>query len=279
MMASIVSIIGLSGVDITENPRARAVGRYFEWPMIFIAFWIVFEWYLEARSKPFPYAYITDWILWSFFLLETLMLTWLVDDKKHYLRTNWSNLIIVVGALPLWWEYLPYAGGLRALRLLAMFTMLMNMSGSFQKMMGRNHLGPTLIVSFVIIVMAGTLMAIIDPNVDTPLDGIWWAWVTVTTVGYGDIVPGSNAGRLFGSVLILMGIGLFSMMTASFSAFFMQKEEEDLFSKERLHAEQLAKMEERMGLLEKKLDRLLTIALEAERVQLDKGRDPEAGER
>ena len=203
----------------------------------------------------------------------------LVDDKKRYLRTNWSNLVIVIAGMPLLWEYLPYAGGLRALRLLAMFTMLMNMSGSFQKIMGRNHLGPTLMVSFIIIVMAGTLMALIDPNVDTPLDGIWWAWVTVTTVGYGDIVPGTTAGRLFGSLLILMGIGLFSMMTASFSAFFMQREEEDLFDKERSHAAQLEKMEGRMEQLEKKLDRLLIMALEAERAQLEKGRDPEAGER
>ncbi|MDK2779106.1 MAG: potassium channel family protein [Pseudomonadota bacterium] len=280
MIFSLSNAIGLSGVDPAENERARRAGRYFEWPMIAIALWIMFEWYLEASTKePLQYAYVTDWFLWTFFLLETLVITSLVDDKKRYLATNWSNLVIVVAGFPMLWEYLPYAGGLRALRLLAMFTMLMNMSGSFQKIMGRNHLGPTLMVSFIIIVMAGTLMAVIDPNIKTPLDGIWWAWVTVTTVGYGDIVPGSNAGRLFGSLLILMGIGLFSMMTASFSAFFMQQEEEDLFTKERRHAEQLARMEERMEQLEKKLDRLLTIALEAERVQLERGRDPEAGER
>ena len=280
MMVSISSVIGLSGVEVRENARARMVGRYFEWPMIGIALWIIFEWYLEAQAdKPLPFAYITDWFLWAFFLLETLILSALVDNKKRYLMTNWSNLVIVIAGMPLLWEYLPYAGGLRTLRLLAMFTMLMNMSGSFQKIMGKNHLGPTLMVSFIIIVMAGTLMAVIDPNVDTPLDGIWWAWVTVTTVGYGDIVPGSTAGRLFGSVLILMGIGLFAMMTASFSAFFMQREEEDLFDKERLHAQQLEKMEVRMEQLEKKLDRLLIMALEAERAQLEKGRDPEAGER
>ncbi len=280
MIVSVSSIVGLSGVDRSENPRARRVGRYFEWPMILIAFWILFEWYLEARAgKPFAYAHITDWFLWIFFLVETVVLLALVDDRRRYLKTNRSNLVIIVAGMPLLWQYLPYAGGLRALRLLAMFTMLMNMSGSFQKIMGRNHLGPTLMVSFIIMIMAGTLMAVIDPNVETPLDGIWWAWVTITTVGYGDIVPGSTAGRLFGSFLILMGIGLFSMMTASFSAFFMQQEEEDLFNKERQHAEQLARMENKIEQLEDKLDRLLTMALEAERMQLERGRDPEAGER
>ncbi|PIQ39484.1 MAG: hypothetical protein COW58_11475 [Thalassolituus sp. CG17_big_fil_post_rev_8_21_14_2_50_53_8] len=103
--------------------------------------------------------------------------------------------------------------------------------------------------------------------------------MTVTTVGYGDIVPGSTAGRLFGSVLILMGIGLFSMMTASFSAFFMQQEEEDLIAKETANADRLAKMESRMEQLETKLDQLLTIALEAEQQRREQGRDLDGGER
>ena len=280
MILSFSKMVGLSGVDNNENARARRIGRMFEWPMILIAFWIVFEWYLEARAEgPLPYTYVTDWFLWTFFLLETLVLTAVVDDKARYLRNNWSNLVIVIAGMPLLWHAFPHAGGLRALRLLAMFTMLMNMSGSFQKIMGRNHLGPTLMVSFIIIIMAGTLMAVIDPNVQTPMDGIWWAWVTVTTVGYGDIVPGSTAGRLFGSVLILMGIGLFSMMTASFSAFFMQQEEEDLIAKETANADRLAKMENRMEQLETKLDQLLTIALEAEQQRREQGRDLDGGER
>lgn len=280
MILSFSKMVGLSGVDNHENARARRIGRLFEWPMILIAFWIVFEWYLEARAEgPLPYTYVTDWFLWAFFLVETLVLTSVVDDKARYLRNNWSNLVIVIAGMPLLWEAFPHAGGLRALRLLAMFTMLMNMSGSFQKIMGRNHLGPTLMVSFIIIIMAGTLMAVIDPNVQTPMDGIWWAWVTVTTVGYGDIVPGSTAGRLFGSVLILMGIGLFSMMTASFSAFFMQQEEEDLIAKETANAERLAKIEGRMEQLETKLDQLLTIALEAEQQRREPGRDLDGGER
>ncbi|MFM2483264.1 potassium channel family protein [Celerinatantimonas sp. YJH-8] len=271
MMVSVSSMIGLSGVDHSENKRARKIGRYFEWPMLLFSFWILFEWYIEVRDgKPFGYAYVTDWFLWVFFLVETVTLTALVTHRCRYLKTNWSNLVIIVLGIPLLWSYLPYAGGLRALRLLAMFTMMMNMSGSFQKIMGRHHLGPTLMVSFVIIIMAGTLMAVIDPNVETPLDGIWWAWVTVTSVGYGDIVPGSILGRFFGSLLILMGIGLFSMLTASFSAFFMQQEEQALIDKEQLNADQISRIEQRLELLEKKLDRLLTLAMDVEQSQLER---------
>jgi voltage-gated potassium channel len=112
-------------------------------------------------------------------------------------------------------------------------------------------------VSFIIVVLAGTLMAVIDPNIKTPLDGIWWAWVTITTVGYGDIVPGSTAGRLFGSLLILLGIALFSMLTGSFSAFFLAQEEEKISQQELENNRQLLVLQQRIGQLEAKIDQLL----------------------
>jgi voltage-gated potassium channel len=131
------------------------------------------------------------------------------------------------------------------------------MSAAARKILGRNHLGTTLMVSFIIVILAGTLMAVIDPNIETPLDGIWWAWVTITTVGYGDIVPGSTAGRLFGSLLILLGIALFSMLTASFSAFFLAQGEEKISQQEIENNRQVILLQQRVGALEGKIDLLL----------------------
>lgn len=231
--------------------------------MIFIAIWIVFEWYLESKSESaLLTSSFTDWLIWGFFLLETLAISLMVDNKRRYLANNWANLVIVVAGLPILWETLPHAGGLRVLRLLAIFIVLMNTSGTFKKVMRRNHLGSTLMVSFIIMVLAGTLMAAIDPNVETPFDGLWWALVTITTVGYGDIVPGSTAGRIFGSILILMGIGLFAMLTASFSSFFMRQDEEALIQEEKQNIERMSEMAGRMEVLEQKLDRLIQFSEE-----------------
>lgn len=258
MPHSLPSVLGLSGIDANENERARRIGKHFEWPMIFLAFWIILEWYIEAQyDAPAMLIMVTDWLIWTFFVIETLVLLWLVDRRGDYLKSNWGNLVIIAAGVPLLWDAFPHAGGLRALRLLVLFSLLFNMSGVAHKVLGRNHLGTTLMVSFIIVIMAGTLMAVIDPNIDTPFDGIWWAWVTITTVGYGDLVPGSTAGRLFGSVLILMGIALFSMLTASFSAFFIEQEEEKISAQEIQNSEELAALRQQVVSIEKKIDQLL----------------------
>ena len=55
------------------------------------------------------------------------------------------------------------------------------------------------------------------------LDSLWWALVTVTTVGYGDIVPKTTAGRLIGFGIMISGIFLFSLMTASIASVFVSR--------------------------------------------------------
>ncbi len=251
-------IIGLAGVDPMEPSNIKNLSRWFEWPMMLMAIWIILEWYMESAYGELISTRITDWAIWGFFVVETTLFAWLVQDTRRYLAGNWVNVLIVVFGCPLMWEIFPHAAGLRALRLVVMVMLFIHLSSNARRILARHNLGSTLIASFCIIIMAGTVMSVIDPNVATPLDGIWWAWVTVTTVGYGDIVPGSTAGRLFGSILILMGIGLFTMLTASFASFFMAEEEKEIKDKEQQSLQQMIEIEKRLERLEKKIDLLLT---------------------
>ncbi len=78
-------------------------------------------------------------------------------------------------------------------------------------------------VSALLCLVAGSLVVVAERNepgatLTTPADGLWWAIVTVTTVGYGDEVPVTDAGRLIGVVTMMIGIGLVGSVTATLSS-------------------------------------------------------------
>lgn len=222
---SLQRLAGIAGVAPGENERARRWAARLELPMLFVVLWIPIQWYLEVQSMISHTASRSgDWAVWIMFVLETSVLTALVDDKRTYLLHNWMNSLIIITGLPLIWNIKPLAGLLRSLRLLLLVSLLLRFSSTLRGILAHNSLGTTLGISLGVIILAGVLMAAIEPTVTTPWDGIWWAWVTVTTVGYGDIVPSTPAGKLFGALLILLGVGLFSLMTASFSSFFIGRD-------------------------------------------------------
>ena len=79
-------------------------------------------------------------------------------------------------------------------------------------------------VSTSITVAAGILMTVVDrkgfPSIGS---GLWWAVQTVTTVGYGDHVPTTVAGRLVAAVVMLVGIGFLTVITAAITSTFVSR--------------------------------------------------------
>ena len=74
-----------------------------------------------------------------------------------------------------------------------------------------------------------------DPNsnIKTAEDAIWWAYVTITTVGYGDKFPVTTEGRIIAAALMTVGVGLFGTFTGFIASFFLgDKKEESTNSEE-----------------------------------------------
>lgn len=61
----------------------------------------------------------------------------------------------------------------------------------------------------------------------TLADGLWLAFTTAATVGYGDLVPSSHASRVFAVLVVLLGLAVLSLVTASLAAIFVEQEVED----------------------------------------------------
>ncbi len=251
-------IIGAAGIDPGENLSAKRLGIVFEVPMLMAAFWILLNWWAQRQGLASEEQIrLYDLLLWALFVTETSILSLVVTNTWRYIRFNWLNLIIIALGLPLLLGWDIHLGALRLLRLMIVFSLLLHVGGRVRKMLSRNELGTTLLASAIVIVMAGVMMAAIDPAIHSPAEGIWWAWVTVTTVGYGDIVPVSNIGKALASLVILLGIGLFSMITASFAAFFISQKEEVILDEEKELYRRVAEMDDRLERLEGKLDDFL----------------------
>ena len=77
----------------------------------------------------------------------------------------------------------------------------------------------TMIIS---VTFFGFVFYVTEPQVKTIGDGMWWALVTITTVGYGDITPLTTTGRFVASALMFVGLGLVSSVTAIVSVKFIQ---------------------------------------------------------
>jgi voltage-gated potassium channel len=74
------------------------------------------------------------------------------------------------------------------------------------------------------IVVFGTVEHFVDSErFETVWDGMWWATQTVTTVGYGDVVPADGAGRFIACVLMIGGLSLFAVITGSITSAFVAR--------------------------------------------------------
>lgn len=119
----------------------------------------------------------------------------------------------------------------------------------------RRAVGTVISVALVLVLIAGALERIVEPETFTSLGlAYWWAVVTVTTVGYGDVVPVTPGGRLIGTGLMLTGLALIPTLTSLVvSALVAQRRQSDQQRIEQLEYEQaevLARIEEQLGRIE-----------------------------
>ena len=190
-----------------------------------LVFLVAYAWPILDPSVPEAWQRTASVVMrgtWLVFLADYLTRLTLAHDRTAFVRHHPLDLASV--AVPV----------LRPLQLLRVVTVL-------DRVIGR-RLGSRVAMYAVAITSAAVglgALAILDAERDAPGatitsfgDAVWWAWATVTTVGYGDRYPVTAAGRGVAAVLMLCGIALLGLVTASLASFLVDRyqdedEEED----------------------------------------------------
>jgi len=163
---------------------------------------------------------IVQWSTWALFALDLFIGIWASSNKKSYLKSHPLEILSVA---------LPFLRPLRLLRVITFGALVV------QKVAVGKHLAITFKVflfSILIAYIAAVQITITERDVPTSNiksfgDGLWWAVTTVTTVGYGDKFPTTSMGRVLAVGLMLVGISLMGVITASVAAWFVKMSQDE----------------------------------------------------
>ena len=97
-----------------------------------------------------------------------------------------------------------------------------------KQLITRRGLIYSLVLCVLILGLGGVGFWILEPRAVTLSDGLWLAFTTAATVGYGDIIPSTHASRAFSVVVVLLGLAVLSLVTASVAAMFVETEERQI---------------------------------------------------
>ena len=169
-----------------------------------------------------------EWAVWGVFTLEFLAFA-VSSSRTHFFRLPTAGKLAVVALsfppLPNFLALVSLARLARLFRLLRLTGVTARGLAGLKEVLGHRGLIYIAAVTGLLILVGGACLSILEPETVKGGygDGIWWAIVTASTVGYGDISPTTLWGRLIAVVLMLVGIGLMSTLAASITSYFVQQ--------------------------------------------------------
>lgn len=203
------------------NSRQDTWERRAEWPLTAMAvvFLVAYAWPIldPHLARPLLDACrVAAWVAWGAFALDYAVRLSLSQDRLRFVLGHLLDLAVVV--LPL----------LRPLRLLRLITLLAVLN-RYARVSLRGRVAVYVVGSTALVILVAAL-AEVDAErghagavIQTFGDAIWWAITTVTTVGYGDLYPVTLTGRLIAGGLMLAGIALLGVVTASLASWLIER--------------------------------------------------------
>jgi voltage-gated potassium channel len=147
------------------------------------------------------------------------------DNKTQFMKWGWVDLIASIPTL----DFMRAGRLLRLIRLIRIIRAFRSTKHIVEHVFKNKVKGTfTTVALIAVLMLLFSSIAILqfetapDSNIKTAEDAIWWAYVTITTVGYGDKYPVTHEGRIIAAMLMTVGVGLFGTFTGFISSFFVQ---------------------------------------------------------
>lgn len=173
-------------------------------------------------------ALVGNWIIWAVFAIELAAVLIVAHRKWAAVRAHWLDVAIVVLTIPFLSKALAWLRLGRFLRLARFGVIVGRALQAERRLTSGDSLRIAALLTLTAVVVGGAAEHTVAAGAFNNLwDGIWWAVVTVTTVGYGDLTPKSVGGRLVGMALMFVGIGFLSLLTAAIASRFVKQERSD----------------------------------------------------
>lgn len=211
---------------------------------------------LQARGVTGAWLTALDWTVWAVFAGALGHGIRTSPDWKRYLQRHPIDVAVVVLSLPLLPSVLALSRLVQLAKLLRLGLVVSRAVPALRATLGRREVLYVAALAVLLVFTAAGALAVLEPEAVGGSFGasLWWAVVTITTVGYGDIAPTGTAARMVAAVLMIAGLGLLSTLSASIAAFFVgQQQREAAPEPDARVLEALARLEARVEELSRRL--------------------------
>ncbi|HFI0638693.1 TPA: potassium channel family protein [Streptococcus suis] len=196
---------------------------------------------------------ILDWLLWFIFVCDYFANLYYSEDRVEYIQSHVLELIAIIpfDSVFSFLRLGRLARLFRLVRVTRIFALSSRFWDTINRLLHTNSLSKVLMLNISAVLVASLMLSVIERK--SFFDALWWSIVTMTTVGYGDIVPQDTISKIIAILLMLVGICTFGMVTSTITRFFTETERE---SKLDILLAKIDEQNETLARLEKKIESL-----------------------
>lgn len=210
-------------LEFVESEKAEFIYDICAGVMSIIAVLVVMMEYSETFDPwEMRLVNIFDNIVYWIFVFDYVMRFIGSKDKKYFFKHNIIDLIAIIP-----FSYISSFKAGSLFKLIRVITYILRVLGDIREILFTNGFIYALGLIIIIILLGSIGIFIFEYGLNSEIrsfeDALWWSIVTVTTVGYGDIVVFTRGGRVIACILMFTGIGFISMLTSTMATFFFSR--------------------------------------------------------